>query len=359
MFSNPAKIDDKFFPDITIVISAFNEEEFIEKTLLSIENCNYPYSKIKILIGSDGSTDETNNIIHRMIESVPRISLFEFERIGKNRVLNNLLSKVETEFVVLMDADISIRNDSISNLLKYMSDSQTGCTIASLDTVDAFNADNAGSKGGTLYHKYEENLRVLEAVVASNVNAMGALYCIRKELFTKIPNDSVCDDLYIVYSIINQRKRVLFARDSRCYEIRSRSLKNEYNRHIRLVAGGLSAVSMHSNLLNLFKYGINSFFIWSHKVLRWFSPLFFMLLLIFTWFADFDSIIFKVLLFAQVFLYINAFIGWVFDKIGLKVRFFQIFVFFVSMNYSTSVGIIRFLKKQQNSLWNNLCFDEQ
>jgi hypothetical protein len=58
-------------------------------------------------------------------------------------------------------------------------------------------------------------------------------------------------------------------------------------------------------------------------------------------------------------LYGNAFIGWLFEKIGIKIRFFQIFVFFVSMNSSTIAGLIRFIKKQQNSLWNNLGFDDK
>ncbi|MDX9790761.1 MAG: glycosyltransferase [Candidatus Kapaibacterium sp.] len=358
IFPRPAERNDRFCPEITIVISAYNEEEFIGNTISSIKNSDYPKEKIQIYIGSDGSGDRTNEIVKNLSSKDPRIHLFELNRMGKNQVLNNLIPKVETDFVVLMDADVSLKSDALLRLMTYMIDENTGCTIASLDTQKEFHSDNAGSKGGTLYHKYEENLRVLEAEAASNVNAMGALYCIRKELFTTIPNDSVCDDLYIVYSIINNRKRVLFARDSRCTEIRSRSLKHEYNRRIRLVAGGLSTIKEFSNLLNIFKYGINSFFIWSHKVFRWISPLFFLILLLATITADYDSSVFKVSFIAQVILYGNAFIGWLFEKLGVKIRFFQIFVFFVSMNNSTISGLLRFVKKQQNSLWNNLGFDE-
>jgi len=356
---NKAKSDVTFCPDITIVISAYNEEEYIENTINSIKHSNYPPEKISILIGSDGSDDNTNELIESLQKNDSRITLYKFNRSGKNQVLNQLLPMVNTEFVVLMDADISIRPDALRNLLKNMVDSNTGCTIASLDTVEEFGADNAGSKGGILYHKYEENLRVFEAVVSSNVNAMGALYCIRKELFSKIPNNNVCDDLYIVYSVINQGKRVLFARDSRGYEIRSRSLKNEYSRRIRTVAGGLSTIFEFSNLLNIFSYGINSFFIWSHKVFRWISPIFFITLIITTLLADKSTLIYNILFYSQLFLYGNAFIGWLFEKIGIKIRFFQIFVFFVSMNSSTIAGLIRFIKKQQNSLWNNLGFDDK
>lgn len=357
-FPKPVKSDVTFCPEITIVISAYNEEESIFTTIASVEESSYPPEKITILIGSDGSDDRTNEIVREISKNDYRVKLYEFDRMGKNQVLNNLLPLVKTEFVVLMDADIKIRKDALKNLLKNMSDVNTGCTIASLDSKDEFNSDNAGSKGGTLYHKYEENLRVYEAVVSSNVNAMGALYCIRTSLFNPIPNDSVCDDLYIVYSVIKQGKRVLFARDSRGYETRARSLKNEYNRRIRLVAGGLATIAEFSSLLNIFKYGIDSFFIWSHKVFRWISPVFFIILFIATIFANYNTLIFKILLIAQLILYGNAFIGWLFERIGIRIRFFQIFVFFVSMNNSTIAGLWRFLKKQQNSLWNNLGFDD-
>ncbi len=358
-FPNPAKSDEAFCPEITIVISAYNEEEYIEETIKSIIDSDYPSDKIKIFIGSDGSIDRTNEIITKISQNDSRICFIEFKRMGKNQVLNHLLPKVETEFVVLMDADVVIRRNALRNLLKYMVDEQTGCTIASLDTINGSEENNAGIKGGTLYHKYEENLRVYEAVISSNVNAMGALYCIRKDLFIPIPNDNVCDDLFVVYSIINNNKRVLFARDSRGYEIRSRSLKNEYNRRIRTVAGGLSTISKFSNLLNIFKYGINSFFIWSHKMFRWMSPLFFILLILATIFADYDTLTFKIILGTQLFLYGSAFIGWLFEKIGINIRFFQIFVFFVSVNNSALAGLLRYIKKQQNSLWNNLGFDDK
>ena len=50
-------------PTVSILIAAYNEQEVIEEKVISIINANFPKTKIEILIGSDCSTDSTNQII--------------------------------------------------------------------------------------------------------------------------------------------------------------------------------------------------------------------------------------------------------------------------------------------------------
>ena len=51
------------FPSVTVLCPAYNEEENIEEKIISFLNINYPKDKIKMIVISDDSTDNTNDIV--------------------------------------------------------------------------------------------------------------------------------------------------------------------------------------------------------------------------------------------------------------------------------------------------------
>jgi hypothetical protein len=51
-------------------------------------------------------------------------------------------------------------------------------------------------------------------------------------------------------------------------------------------------------------------------------------------------------------------IGWISEKKGVNLKIFKIFLFFISMNYSSIMGTIRYLKGQQNAIWDRIGFNE-
>ena len=58
---------------IGVIIAAYNEENVIAKKIQSILDSDYPAEKIKIYIGSDASTDKTNELIVYFQQNHPTI----------------------------------------------------------------------------------------------------------------------------------------------------------------------------------------------------------------------------------------------------------------------------------------------
>ena len=346
---NPVNMEQ---PEITFIIAAYNEESLIAGVIKSIRESDYPKNKINIIIGSDGSTDKTNEIIENIANDDAGITLVVLGRGGKNRVLNTIVPMAKTEIILFMDVDVRLNKDTITNLIRYYVNDDIGAVIASQKVVGDGSTVNAGSEGDSIYHKYEEYIRINESIIASNVNSLGYLYSIKKDLFIPIPNDMVCDDLHNIYSVLRSKKRVIFALEAKAYEIRPKSLNNEYHRRIRAVAGGWATIKYHSELLNIFKFGITALFVWSHKIFRWLSPVFMIFLMIFTILTyDVNFNLFLFFIIPQLILYFSSFIGYIFEKMNMNTKIFRIFVFFVSMNYSSLLGLFRFLSRQQNAIW--------
>jgi cellulose synthase/poly-beta-1,6-N-acetylglucosamine synthase-like glycosyltransferase len=349
--------DSDFEPEVTFIIAAYNEEALIEGAIDSINQSHYPKEKINIIIGSDGSTDGTNSILKNLASNNSSIKYYILNRSGKNNVLNNIVPLAKTEIILFMDADVRLNKDTLANLVSYFQNEKVGAVIASQTVVGDGETDNAGSEGDSFYHKYEENIRINEGITGSNVNSLGYLYGIRKNLYIPVPNNYVCDDLHNIYSVLQNKKRVLFAREAKAYEVRPKSLNNEFHRRVRAVAGGWATVVFHRNLLNIFTYGLTSFFIWSHKIFRWLSPVFLILLFVLTFAVYNSELIFSVFIIPQTIVYLSAILGWFFEKLNIKIKIFRLSLFFVSMNFSSLLGLFRFISRKQNAVWNREGFN--
>ena len=68
--------NDDSLPSVSVVISAYNEEACIEERIKNLLSLEYPHDKIRLLIASDGSTDDTNAILNSFDD--PRLAVFCF-----------------------------------------------------------------------------------------------------------------------------------------------------------------------------------------------------------------------------------------------------------------------------------------
>ena len=106
---------------ITIGIPAYNEEINIQNILTSLLN-QKDISIKRIFIASDASTDKTNKIVNSMAKNNSVIKLLNgIHRIGKAKRINQIFKNSDTDFVVILDADITIESETtIFNLVKPM-----------------------------------------------------------------------------------------------------------------------------------------------------------------------------------------------------------------------------------------------
>ena len=120
-------------PNITLLIAAYNEESIIEQKLKSVINTTYPLSKIKIIVGSDASTDKTNELILNFKNIFSAIELIKFEgRTGKINIINHLQTLVKTNIFILSDANVLFTPTTLFELVKQFKDNNVGLVAANI-----------------------------------------------------------------------------------------------------------------------------------------------------------------------------------------------------------------------------------
>jgi poly-beta-1,6-N-acetyl-D-glucosamine synthase len=92
------------FPEVALLIAAYNEEGSIAETLDYALRADYP-GRFVITVADDGSTDRTREIVAEYASRDPRVRLLAVEHGGKANTLNAALAKVDSPLVSTIDAD--------------------------------------------------------------------------------------------------------------------------------------------------------------------------------------------------------------------------------------------------------------
>lgn len=356
LFGKDLKHDYDFQPPVTVLIAAYNEELMIEETIKSVLNSDYPKDRIEILVGSDGSSDKTGDIVKKMILRFPQIKLFEYPRSGKNTVINNLLDEASHDFLYILDADLRFDANSIRNSISLMIDQEIGCVMMDIKGAEKLDVNidyNSGQLGEGLYTKYENYLRTKESRIKTSVNVIGT-YVIRKESVKKLPNSAVCDDFYIVLQVSLQGKRAVFCPNSSIYDMRSKTANEEMRRRARMSAGSLATTLTLPKLLNPFQGLVSIFFI-SHKLIRYNFCWLMLIIAALTGFLFAENpTYFYILAAFQLLFYFLSFLGYLLDIKGKTIRLFSLPYYFVMVNVGWFLGFFKFMFGKTTSIWERM-----
>ena len=341
-------LQENELPDVTLLIAAYNEEDYVKQKVENTRSLNYPPHKLHQMWVTDGSNDETPVLL---AEYKDIIVLHKPERAGKIAAMNRAVKFVDTPIVVFSDANTLLGKDSIRRIAEMFADPKVGCVSGE---KRIFNADTeaASAAGEGMYWKYESTLKRWDAELYSAVGAAGELFAIRTELFNEVEPDTLLDDFIISLRVAMRGYKIDYDPDAYAIETASANVKEELKRKIRIAAGGIQSVIRLYPLLNIFKYGILSFQYISHRVLRWtITPLALVALLILNAIliplSDFYFTIFVL----QLIFYVSALLGWVLENKKLKVKVLFIPYYFFIMNYAVFMGFGRFIKKSQSVNW--------
>src|SRR3989338_4252462 len=263
------KREDVRCPTVSILIAAYNEEKVIGDKLKNCLALDYPAELLEIYVGSDGSSDKTNDIVREYAEKEKRIHLLEFPRTGKSGVLNKTMAYIKSEIVVFSDANTEYIRDALVNLVKHFSDEKVGCVCGRL--IYRNPEEVVSGKGESVYWRYETALKKMESRLGYIAGANGAIYAIRRELFEPLPTGTINDDFMISMRIVQEGFKSVYDENAIAYEDVAPNMESEFRRHVRDGAGHYIAVYHLLRLLNPF-LGLRSFIYWSHKLLRWIAP---------------------------------------------------------------------------------------
>ena len=345
----PLRVPDDKLPNVTILIAAYNEEQFIEDKIKNTLALDYPKDKLSVFFVTDGSTDNTPHIIKKF----HAVKLFhEFQRRGKIHAVNRVMKLVKTPIVIFSDANTFLNREAVKNIVRHYQDSAVG-GVAGEKRIYKKEEDNASGSGEGLYWKYESFLKKKDSEVYSVVGAAGELFSIRTELFEEPEENTIIEDFYLSLRIALRGYRFIYEPQACALETASASVKEEWKRKVRICAGGFQAMLKLTELLNPFKHGVLSFQYISHRVLRWtLAPLFLpIIFLCNVWLAWQGAMFYSIVLGAQLAFYMLAIFGYLFRDKNISIKGFFVPYYFMVMNLSVYAGFIRYLKGKQSVIW--------
>ena len=255
-------------PTVSVVLSVWNEADVIETKIRNLLALDYPAEKIEILIGSDHSDDGTDDIIRGFPDARVRFVAAP-QRRGKTLMLNDLVAQAQNEIVVFTDARQVLDKDAVRQLVNNFADPCVGCVSGEL--VFFQSQGSATGRGVSLYWRYEKFIRACESRIHSMLGATGAIYAIRRELFTPLPAPVVLDDMFIPFQIIRKKFRAVFDGTAKAYDYAAEEPREEYRRKVRTLYGNYQIFALLPWMFNPFQSPV-AWQLFSHKLLRLLAP---------------------------------------------------------------------------------------
>jgi cellulose synthase/poly-beta-1,6-N-acetylglucosamine synthase-like glycosyltransferase len=339
-------VHDKL-PNVAVLVAAYNEEKVIGEKIESVFSTDYPISKIKVYVGSDASADNTENIIEELKKKYTNLELVKFSgRVGKISIINHLQSMGDEEILVMTDANVIFRKETIFELIKKFKDERVGIVAGNI-IKESF-SDEGISYQEKKYLSIENKIKTGESNAFNLImGAEGGCYAIRDNLFSKVPLKFIVDDFFITLQVLKRGKFTLFNPNSVCIEDVPSDTAGEYKRKVRISSGNFQNLFFFKKLLVPFWTSIG-FTFWSHKVLRWLTPFF----LIFSLLSSACLIayhrIFVVLFIIQLLGFLFPFLNYIFNFKSSALKFIS---HFYLMNFALLEGFIKFTQGIKTSVW--------
>jgi len=341
-------------PRVCMFVAAYNESSYVDVKVANLLELDYPKDRIQYLWITDGSDDGTPELLKKY----PQMEVHHLpERRGKIHAMNRGIQFVNAPIVIFSDSNTTLCKQAIRVMVETFNDSQVGC-IAGEKRIVNLKADGAAGSGENIYWKFESWVKQMDSELNSAVGAVGELFAIRTGLYSEVENDTILDDFIISLRIAERGYRIAYTPNAYAIETASINVSEELKRKVRIAAGGLQTVGRLKELLNPFRYGWLSVQYISHKVLRWtLAPIALFCLLFINFFIvlnsgkwNFDNF-YTIFFYLQGSLYLLALLGALIER--HKIRFKLLFVpfYFVTMNYASILGMIRFLKGSQSVNW--------
>jgi len=257
------------WPAISITVPAYNEAANMAAKLEHLLSLDYPADRRQILVVSDASTDETDEIAARFADRGVELLRLP-QRRGKTAAENAARHLLRGEIVVNTDASVRIHPQALKALVAALADPSVG--VSSCRDVSVARTEASWNPGETGYVGYEMWVRQLETRVYGLVGVSGCLYAIRKALHMDLVPEALSRDFAAALVAREHGYRTVSVQEAICFVPRTPSIRKEYRRKVRTMTRGLETLWYKRGLLNPLRYGIFAWLLISHKLCRWLAP---------------------------------------------------------------------------------------
>lgn len=256
---------------VDLVIPVCNGEKEIELKIKNCLNLDYPEDALNIVVVSDGSEDRTVEIVRKYEGRRLRCIALK-EKVGKVAAQNFAVKSLSSEIVVFTDVSILVEKNAVRDIVSNFADDAIGA-VSCRDQIEQLDEKEIGDAA---YINYDMVVRKFANRIGSMIGVTGGFYAVRRVVAEGPWNAAFPPDFFAALRAIKLGFRVI--EDPRvvaCYYTAA-SGRGEMDRKIRTITRGMWAMLGNCELLNPFRYGFVSFQLFSHKLMRWLTPIFFL-----------------------------------------------------------------------------------
>jgi cellulose synthase/poly-beta-1,6-N-acetylglucosamine synthase-like glycosyltransferase len=303
---------------------------------------------MEVLIGSDASSDGTEKVVADFAS--PAIRLIRYpERRGKPSVVNDLLGEASHELIILTDANVIFEPDTINRLVGHFDDDSIGLVGANILNI-GLKKDGISIQEKS-YIERENLIKYREGLIwGTMMGPFGGCFALRKELYTPVPANFLVDDFFISMKVLEKGYKCINDLSAVCYEDVSNEIRQEYRRKARISAGNFQNLSVFRQML-LRPFTPAGFCFFSHKFLRWITPILILVSLVCLAILSYRSPVFLWLLVCECLLLLSPLFDWMLKRAGLHLGFLRFVAYFSYMNLALLMGYLKYLGGVRSSIW--------
>ncbi len=258
------------WPDITIVVPAYNEEKIIARKIQDLSAIDYPRERLHVRLALDGCRDQTESVARAAAVAEGSgldLTIVSYPRnIGKVAVLNDQIAAIASPLVALSDASAFFSPDAIKKAVAHFADPRIGVVFPTYRLLES------GSVGEQVYINYLTKVKALETRLDSAIGGHGALYLFRRALWQPLPADTINDDYILPLRIVAQGYRGIYDSGIVAVEMETTHGVQEFRRRMRLSAGNMQQTLALLKLADPRRFWLAFMFV-SGKGMRPFVPL--------------------------------------------------------------------------------------
>jgi biofilm PGA synthesis N-glycosyltransferase PgaC len=251
---------------VSLIVASADDAQSIRARVADLLATSYPAELIEIVVGIDmtygkATIDELSDLDARV-----RVVRGDADG-GKAATLNAAVRAASHEHLVFADTAQRFDPNAIAVLLAALDDPRLGAVSGMLELPGRDGSLNLAER----YWRYERWLRFWEARVHSAVGVTGAIYAMRRSLWTPLPAGLILDDVYVPLRLILDGWRIGFTDRAVAYDARRFRPEQEFRRKVRTLTGNIQVCAWLPAVLDPFRNPVWLQFL-CHKLLRLLTP---------------------------------------------------------------------------------------
>ena len=206
------KVDERFEPEVSILIPVHNEEANIESKLENIEKVSYPREKMEIIVVDDASNDRTIEKIENFMQNHSKLNIRlvrQNPRAGKSAALNKALRVSTKPIVIVSDADTKWPPDILRKAMPFLADPKVGAVTGR--GVNTNVKTSWVTKAEESYLQLANFIRLGESKIHSTIRFEGGFCAYKRDAFDIFDCETGSDDSGTALKVVSRGYRSIMA----------------------------------------------------------------------------------------------------------------------------------------------------